>query len=155
MNQVSSTIQAPAVPAFGGARKRLLPITMIAFVLLATALVASQVIGSIPATTNRGGQAVDGWEAGLAAQSAVVVAQHAQDGYLAGLMTGRAPLDAADGFLPGLLAARASGDAVDGYLPAFIAAHQIGAADDGWERGINLIPTPRSTVQDGWEAGLN
>lgn len=140
MSQISSTLHTPAVPAFGGANRRLLPIAMIAFVLFAAALIAYQV-RTVPATNNRGGQAVDGWEAGIAtmtAQSAVQVAQSAQDGYLSGL-----------------LAARASGDAVDGYLPGLLAEHQIGAVDDGWERGINLFPTPRSTVQDGWEAGLN
>lgn len=156
MSQISSTLQTPAVPALGNARRRLVPIAMIAFALVATALVAYQV-RSIPAPSSSG-EAVDGWEAGItlqAAQSAMTVAQGAQDGTITGLLADRAPADAVDGYLAGLLAARNSGDAVDGYLPGLIAAQQIGPVDDGWERGIGLFPTPRSMVQDGWEAGLN
>lgn len=156
MSQISSTLQTPVVPALGNARRRLVPIAMIAFALVATALVAYQV-RSIPANSNSNA-AVDGWEAGItlqAAQSAITVAQGAQDGYIPGVMANNAPADAADGYLAGLLAARESGDAVDGFLPGLMAAHELGPVDDGWERGINLFPTPRSTVQDGWEAGLN
>ncbi len=157
MSQISSTLQTPAVPALGNARRRLVPIAMIAFALVATALVAYQV-RSIPTNSSGAGAAVDGWEAGIsmqAAQSAITVAQGAQDGYIPGLMAANAPTDAVDGYLAGLLAARASGDAVDGFLPGLMAAHQLGPVDDGWERGINLFQAPRSTVQDGWEAGLN
>jgi hypothetical protein len=154
VSQFSSTIQAPAVPAFGSTRQSLTPIAMIAVLLATIAIAVALVARPAPAVNPRAGEAADGWEAGLVAANTAVVAQGAQDGYLTGLMTGRGPRDATDGYLAGLLSARAAGDAVDGYLPALIAEHQIGAVDDGWERGITLFQNPRTSVEDGWEAGL-
>jgi hypothetical protein len=137
MSQINSTMQAPAVPAFGGTRRSLTPIAMIAVLLATIAIAVALVARPAPALNIGAGEAVDGWEAGLLAQNTAVIAQGAQDGYLAGY-----------------LSTQAVGDAVDGFLPGFMAAHQIGAVDDGWERGITLFQNPRTSVEDGWEAGL-
>lgn len=137
MNQASSTIQAPAIPALGGARRRLYPAAAAALLLVAAGIVLTQTIQLAPAATSRAAAAMDGWEAGFVAPANAVTMQDVQDGYL-----------------PGFLSTQASGDAVDGYLPGFIATHRIGDATDGWEAGISLRQPARSTVQDGWEAAF-
>jgi hypothetical protein len=152
MNQISSTISKPAVPAIGGDKMRFLPVALAGLMILATAIVLTQAI-RLPSATSRADGAVDGWEAGILAPAIAVTFEDVQDGYLPGFLASRAPADAVDGYLPGFVAAHQVGDAVDGYLPGFVAAHQVGDAMDGWEAGIGLRQPPRSLVQDGWEAG--
>jgi hypothetical protein len=116
MSQVSSTIHAPAVPAFGSTRQSLAPIAVIAVLVATIAIAVALAARPAPVLNPRAAEAADGWEAGLMAQNAAVIPQGAQDGYLAGLLSGQA-----------------AGDAVDGSLPGYAAEHQI---MDGWEAGL-------------------